>query len=125
MKYLWLAFVSLLASYSVAQSQFVYTNNNVITGTANSPNSVSAFLIAADGSLTQTSGSPFNTGGKGGGNNIDPEEIAIASRLASYSVAQSQFVYTNNNVITGTANSPNSVSAFLIAADGSLTQTSG
>jgi 6-phosphogluconolactonase (cycloisomerase 2 family) len=91
MKYLWLAFVSLLASYSVAQSQFVYTNNNVITGTANSPNSVSAFLIAADGSLTQTSGSPFNTGGKGGGNNIDPEEIAIASRR------NASFLYAANN----------------------------
>ena len=91
MKYLRLALVALLSSYALAQSQFVFTNNNVITGTAKSPNSVSAFLIAADGSLTQVSGSPFNTVGKGGGNNIDPEEIAIASR------PNASFLYVANN----------------------------
>lgn len=91
MKYLWLAFVPLVAYSGFAQNQFVYTNNNVITGTANSPNRVSAFQIAADGSLSTISGSPFITVGKGGGNNIDPQEIAIASR------PNASFLYAANN----------------------------
>jgi 6-phosphogluconolactonase len=72
------SFVLLLASTAVAQSQFVYTNNNVVTGTPASPNSVSAFKIGTGGTLTLIDGSPLATGGNGGGNNIDPEEIAIA-----------------------------------------------
>jgi 6-phosphogluconolactonase len=44
-----------------ARPTFVYTNNDRI------PNSVSAFLVAANGSLSPVSGSPFLTGGNGAG----------------------------------------------------------
>ena len=82
----------LLTSAAVAQNQFVYTNNNVSTGTNQKPvNSVSAFKIDADGSLTQIKGSPYATGGTGGGSNIDPEEIAIATQ------GTANFLYAANN----------------------------
>ena len=57
------AFLSaLLLSYTssaLAQGNFVYINNNVFGG----PNSVSAFSVGADCSLTPIPGSPFLTGG--------------------------------------------------------------
>src|SRR5262249_52945641 len=43
----------------MAQRTFVYTNND------RSPNSISAFSAAANGSLSPVSGSPFATGGNG------------------------------------------------------------
>jgi len=84
-------FVLLLASAALAQNQFVYSNNNVSTGQGQPPNTVSAFVIGANGTLTQIAGSPFKTGGTGGGNNIDPEEIAIATQNGS------AFLYAAND----------------------------
>jgi len=82
----------LLTSAAVAQNQFVYTDNNVSTGINQKPvNSVSAFKIDADGSLTQIKGSPYATGGTGGGSNIDPEEIAIATQ------GTANFLYAAND----------------------------
>src|SRR5262250_1272476 len=47
-----------------AQSSFVYTNDDVrLPG----QNTVSGFAIAGDGTLTGIPGSPFSTGGTGGG----------------------------------------------------------
>ena len=48
----------------VAQGTFVYTNND------RTPNTVSAFSAAADGSLSTVPGSPFATGGNGGGGSV-------------------------------------------------------
>ena len=47
-----------------AQGNFVYTNNDQIT------NTVSAFSVGADGTLTQVAGSPFPTGGTGAGGGL-------------------------------------------------------
>jgi 6-phosphogluconolactonase len=110
MKYIWLACVSLLASCGFAQNgfaqnQFVYTNDNIVTGTQNSPNTVSVFKVASDGSLSLIAESPYKTGGNGGGDNIDPEEITIASRRSA------SFLYAANNgsgSITGFGISPSS-----------------
>lgn len=81
MKYFSSACVALLlTSTAIAQNQFVYSDNNVSTGVNQKPvNTVSAFKINGDGSLTQITGSPYATKGAGGGSNIDPEEIAIAT----------------------------------------------
>jgi 6-phosphogluconolactonase (cycloisomerase 2 family) len=93
MKYFWLACLALLlTSTAMAQNQFVYSDNNVSTGINNNPvNTVSAFKIEADGSLGQIKGSPYKTGGAGGGNNIDPEEMAIATQNTS------NFLYAAND----------------------------
>jgi 6-phosphogluconolactonase len=93
MKCFWPACVALLMTATAfAQNQFVYSDNNVSTGINNNPvNSVSAFKIEADGSLAQVKGSPYATGGAGGGNNIDPEEIAIAQQNTS------SFLYAAND----------------------------
>jgi hypothetical protein len=70
MKTSWLiCCVLLLAIAAAAQGNFVYTDDN------NSPNTVSAFTVAADGSLTLIPGSPFSTGGNGGGSDVDPQQI--------------------------------------------------
>jgi 6-phosphogluconolactonase (cycloisomerase 2 family) len=105
--------VLLSASAALAQNQFVYSNNNVSTGQGQPPNTVSAFLIGANGTLTQIAGSPFKTGGTGGGNNIDPEEIAIATQNGS------AFLYAANDG-SGT------ISAFRISStNGSLGHVAG
>ena len=51
----------LLTAVAVAQNQFVYTNDET------APNTVSVAQIQSDGSPTQIAGSPFTTGGNGGG----------------------------------------------------------
>ena len=86
MKYFcFLCALLMIASAALAQNHFVYTDDNVNTGEGNSVNTVSGFLVSANGSLSAISGSPFVTGGSGGGNNIDPNEIAVASlRGTSY-----------------------------------------
>lgn len=72
--------VMFLGSVAFAQNHFVYSDDNVSIGNdTSSVNTVSAFSVAANGSLSLIAGSPFTTGGSGGGNNIDPEEIAIAT----------------------------------------------
>ena len=72
---------------SAAPSTYVYTNNE-ITG----PNSVSAFLLNADGTLTQVNGSPFLTGGTGTGTG----QFA-ANRITTVRKGSAAFVYVTNN----------------------------
>ncbi|HEX3230784.1 MAG TPA: beta-propeller fold lactonase family protein [Pyrinomonadaceae bacterium] len=48
----------------MAQGTFVYTNND------RTPNTLSAFAAAVDGSLSPVPGSPFATGGSGGGGSV-------------------------------------------------------
>src|SRR5690349_6557771 len=80
-----IAALLLLATAAVGQNHFVYTNDN------NTPNTVSAFQVAANGSLSLIAGSPFATGGNGGGSNIDPREIAIVRSGAA------SFLFAANN----------------------------
>lgn len=54
----------LLSGSLWAQGNFVYTNNDQPS------NSVSAFSVGADGTLTQIAGSPFATGGTGSGGGL-------------------------------------------------------
>ncbi|HKD13479.1 MAG TPA: beta-propeller fold lactonase family protein [Candidatus Angelobacter sp.] len=77
--------ILLPAAGALAQNNFVYTDDN------NRPNTVSAFRVADDGSLTLIAGSPFPTGGNGGGNNVDPQEITTAATGAT------SFLYAGNN----------------------------
>ena len=93
MKYFWHACLTLLlAAPALAQNQFVYTDNNVNIGIdKKAVNSVSAFKVNEDGSLTQVKGSPYATGGLGGGNNIDPEEIAVSTQSGT------SFLYAAND----------------------------
>lgn len=53
---------AVLATPAQQQQSFVYTNNGPI-----GPNTVSAFSVGPGGALTQIAGSPFLTGGNGGG----------------------------------------------------------
>ena len=115
MKYFWsVCLALLLASTAMAQSQFVYTNNNESTGEPNEPpNTVSAFAVGTNGALAAVAGSPYKTGGTGGGNSIDPEEIAIAS------AHNASFLYAANDG-SGT------ISAFKInSTTGALTHVQG
>jgi 6-phosphogluconolactonase len=88
---------------TTAEAQFVYVNNN------DNPNSISALAVGTGGDLTPIVGSPFSTGGLGdvspniGGVNL----VVAASRL-----------YACNSV-------SNSVAAFDIETDGSLTTIPG
>ena len=109
-----LLFVLFVASWQaqlrVARAQaaptFVYTNNDRI------PNSVSAFSVAANGSLSVVPGSPFLTGGNGASGGF-----FAANRITAAVVKD--FLYATN---AGT----NTVSAFLIdPATGVLTVVPG
>lgn len=88
---------------SPAVAQFIYVNNN------DNPNSISGLAIDGGGALSPIAGSPFSTGGLGdvspniGGINL----VVVAQRL-----------YAANSV-------SNSVSAFDIEPDGSLTTIPG
>jgi 6-phosphogluconolactonase len=89
-----------------ADPSFVYTNNNSTT------NTVSAFSVATNGSLSPVPGSPFATGGSGGKLNL-PSTPTIATTVAK------DFLYVSN---LGT----NNVSAFSInASTGVLTPIPG
>src|SRR5260370_37547584 len=92
----------------VAQPNFVYTNDS---GFPN--NTVSAFRVNADGSLTLIAGSPFSTGGNGGGSDVDPDKITTStSRHGS-------FLYVGNN-------NDGTISAFRITpGTGDLTAVPG
>jgi 6-phosphogluconolactonase (cycloisomerase 2 family) len=72
----------LLTAAAVAQNRFVYTNDET------APNTVSVAQIQSDGSLTQIAGSPFTTGGNGGGGWV--EGLAIAS------VDKNSYLYVDN-----------------------------
>src|ERR1700674_5283500 len=83
MKFAYVVCLSLvLTAVAVAQNQFVYTNDET------APNTVSAAQIQADGSLTQIAGSPFATGGNGGGGWV--EGLAIAS------AGKNSYLYAEN-----------------------------
>ena len=85
---------------------FVYTNNDRI------PNTVSAFAVAANGSLSPVPGSPFVTGGNGAGGGF----FAV-NRITTAIVKE--FLYAANA-------GSNTVSAFLIdRASGVLTAVPG
>ena len=90
----------------MAQSTFVYTNND------RTPNTVSGFSAAADGVLTPVSGSPFATGGTGGGGG------SFASNRITTAIVKN-FLYAGNS-------GSNNVSAFSVnPATGVLTTVPG
>jgi 6-phosphogluconolactonase len=72
---------ALLTATSLAQNQYVYTNDNGSPATTGAPNTVSAFTTNAGGTLTLLPGSPFQTGGNGSnGGRIAAYDITIVSR---------------------------------------------
>ena len=72
---------ALLTATSLAQNQYVYTNDNASPATTGAPNTVSAFITNADGTLSLLPGSPFQTGGNGSnGGRTAAYDIAIVSR---------------------------------------------
>lgn len=73
MKPILLASLLLLAAGASAQNRFVYVNNQSPT------NTVDAFAINPNGSLTQLAASPFQTAGSGGGTAEDPEGLALVT----------------------------------------------
>jgi 6-phosphogluconolactonase (cycloisomerase 2 family) len=75
-------FSLLLSAAAVAQNQFVYTDDET------APNEVSAAKINADGSLTQIAGSPFATGGTGGGGWVEG--------LATATAGKNSYLYVDN-----------------------------
>ncbi|HKT10940.1 MAG TPA: beta-propeller fold lactonase family protein [Terriglobia bacterium] len=79
----------------LAAQNFVYTNNDQATA-----NSISAFSVDANGSLSPISGSPFSTGGAGHGSGL-----YSASRI----VVDGNFLYASNA-------GSNNVSAFSIGS---------
>ena len=87
----------LFAISAIAQNNsFVYTNDNF------SPNTISVFRVNPnDGSLTLITGSPFLTGGNGGGGDVNAENITTAT------INQRSFLYAANN-------GDSTISAFLI-----------
>jgi 6-phosphogluconolactonase len=58
---------------------FVYTNNN-----PSGPNSISAFLVGANGALTQVSGSPFPTRGTGSGASLYASNRITATIVGNF-----------------------------------------
>lgn len=94
---------ALFATNLRADLTFVYTNDDV------NPNTVSAFGVDASGFLTPVPGSPFPTGGIGGG----------AAFTASRITTVGNFLYVSNG-------GSNNVSAFSIdSASGVLTPVAG
>ena len=91
---LFLAVVLCAACLMAQDPAFVFTNND------RSPNSVSAFSVAANGSLTVVPGSPFLTGGTGIGGGF------FASNRITTAIVK-DFLYAGNS---GT----NNVSAFSV-----------
>ena len=99
------ALISSLIMPVTATAQFVYVNNN----RPSPDNSVSAFVVAPNGSLTAVSGSPFLTGGGG----------SFSPSVGGTSVVTAgQHLYATNSVT-------NSVAAFDINADGTLSTIPG
>ena len=95
-----------LASGLDAQSRFVYTNDDISAG-----NTVSGFSSDSTGVLTPIAGSPFSTGGTGGGGG--------SLGAARITVAGGKFLYVSNG---GSHN----ISAFAVnATTGVLTPVAG
>jgi 6-phosphogluconolactonase (cycloisomerase 2 family) len=71
-----------------AESTFIYTNNDVISG-----NTVSAFAAGPGGALAEIAGSPFRTGGNGaGGGGYAVGRIAVAGSFLFASNGGSQTI---------------------------------
>jgi 6-phosphogluconolactonase len=91
----------------IGGTNFVYTNNEVVDG-----NTISAFAVAANGVLTEISGSPFPTGGTGSGGGFIATNRIIINVVGN-------FLYVSNSA-------SNDVSAFSInPATGALTPVPG
>jgi 6-phosphogluconolactonase (cycloisomerase 2 family) len=85
-------------------ARFLYINNNA------RPNSVTAYSVAPNGSLTELPGSPFLTGGHGGDIGF---EVLSATAVAAFGK-----LYVTNSTTQN-------VSGFNINSDGSLTSLPG
>jgi 6-phosphogluconolactonase (cycloisomerase 2 family) len=111
-------FVALAASVShaalAAETHTVYIDENVPTANANA---VLAYSINKDGSLTPVKGSPFLTGGTGF---ADP-----SFKLGPFDVDQEVTLNADSSVLYAVNAGSNSISAFSIATDGSLTPIAG
>lgn len=82
-----ISLIFLFALSSIGQqTNFVYTNDG-----ATPTNTVSAFRVNPDGSLTLIPGSPFATGGNGGSSDVNAGKITTATR------EHSSFLYAANN----------------------------
>jgi 6-phosphogluconolactonase (cycloisomerase 2 family) len=101
-----LALALFLSTGASAQGSYVYVNNQAAT------NTVSAYSVSSAGALTQITGSPFNTGGRGG--NVT-------------CVGLKRIVLNAPNNLLFVANTLDmSISAFTIApATGALTSVAG
>ncbi|MCK6553164.1 lactonase family protein [Candidatus Binatia bacterium] len=97
--------LSILVVPAMAAAQFVYVNNN----RPSPDNSVSAFVVGTGGTLTAVTGSPFLTGG---GGSFSPS-VGGASVVSA-----GQRLYATNSIT-------NSIAAFDINADGSLSTVPG
>ena len=104
-----IALVAVLSPCSLwAQGNFVYTNDDQ----RDSANTVSAFSVAPNGTLTPVAGSPFLTGGIGwGGGAIASNRITIAGNFLFASNATSTDVSvfaidTSTGALTPVAGSP-------------------
>src|SRR5215813_2934708 len=79
------AFLVMLSAGAMAQNTFLYTNNN-----ASGANTVSAFSVGSNGALTPVAGSPFPTGGTGGGGGFPAiNQVAISTAR--------KFIYASNS----------------------------
>jgi len=96
-----------LAMGAAGQNNFVYTNDGSV------PNTVSAFRVNSDGSLTLIPGSPFLTGGNGVSTDVNPGKVTTATR------EDASFLYAGNN-------SDATISAFrIVRATGQLITVPG
>ena len=94
-----LSVLAVFAANLCAQGNFLFTNNNPAA-----PNTVSAYSVAADGSLTAVAGSPFMTGGAGNGGGF-----FAANRLAIVTVGNFLYVTNDgNNTVSGFSVDPGS-----------------
>lgn len=98
-------FLAVLGFFSPsADAGFLYVNNN------GSPNSISAFEVNSDGTLTPVPGSPFLTGGNGG---------------ICFDIGSTRTIHPGGGRLYATNFSSGSVSGFDIHNDGSLTPIPG
>lgn len=93
-----------LAIGAAGQNNFVYTDDGSF------PNTVSAFRVNSDGSLTLIPGSPFLTGGNGGASDVNPGKVTVTTVTRKHA----SFLYAGNN-------SDATISAFrIVRATGQL-----
>jgi 6-phosphogluconolactonase len=97
----------------MAQSTFVYTNNDRI------PNSISAFSVGANGALSPVPGSPFPTGGNGAGGGF------FAANRITTAVVKDVLYVANSGSNTVSAFGINPVTGVLTSVPGSPFPTGG